>query len=73
MFKHYLNTALRTFWRQKGYTLLNLMGLSVGMACAMLIILWVQYERSYDRFLADSDRVFLVMRNSFFTNGQVHT
>ncbi|MCE7039068.1 ABC transporter permease [Dyadobacter sp. CY312] len=58
MFKNYVKIAWRNIVRQKAYSLLNISGLSVGMACSILILLWVQNELSYDRFNADADRLF---------------
>ena len=50
MFKNYLIIALRNILRQKGYSIINIMGLAIGMACSILILLWVQNELSYDKF-----------------------
>ncbi len=54
MFKSYLKIALRNLWRHKGYSLLNVAGLALGMACALFILLWVQDELSFDRFHANA-------------------
>ncbi|MBN1273927.1 MAG: ABC transporter permease [Candidatus Aminicenantes bacterium] len=48
MFKNYLKTTLRNLQRHKGYSLLNIAGLAVGMACFVLILLYVRYEFSYE-------------------------
>jgi predicted permease len=50
MLKNYLKVALRSLARHKGYTFINMMGLSVAMACGILVLLWVSDELSYDRF-----------------------
>ena len=50
MFGNYLKITLRNIKKHKGYSFLNISGLAVGMACAILILLWVQDELSYDRF-----------------------
>jgi putative ABC transport system permease protein len=50
MIGHHLLTASRTFRKQKAHTLVNVLGLTLGAACAFLIMLWVQDERSFDRF-----------------------
>ncbi|GAB5535847.1 MAG: ABC transporter permease [Rubricoccaceae bacterium] len=57
MLRHYLRTALRGFRREKFYTGLNIAGLAVGLACCLLILLYVQDETSYDQFYADADRI----------------
>lgn len=53
MFKNYLKTALRNIARHKGYSLINLLGLSIGIACCILILLYVQDEFKYDRYVPD--------------------
>src|ERR1700754_2219993 len=60
MLKNYLLTALRNLWKQKGFTAINLAGLALGMACSLLILLWVQDERGVDGFHAKGDRLFYV-------------
>ncbi len=73
MFRNYLLTALRNFRRQRIFSFINILGLSVGLTCSLLIILWIQDERSYDQFHENKDELFSVMRNSYFTNGEVYT
>ena len=51
MFKNYFKTAWRNIARDKGYSVLNILGLATGMAVALLIGLWVNYQFSFDRFL----------------------
>jgi ABC-type antimicrobial peptide transport system permease subunit len=50
MFKNYLKIALRNLWRRKGFSALNITGLAVGMASAILILLWINNEYSFDNF-----------------------
>ena len=50
MFKNYIKIALRNIKRHKGYSFINIAGLSIGMACCLLITAWVMDELSYDRF-----------------------
>ncbi len=66
MLKNYLRLALRTLRREKGYAFINALGLAVGLACCLLIGLFVYDELSYDRFHADADRLFLVTLESTF-------
>jgi predicted permease len=63
MFNHYLKTATRYFWRQKGYSFLNIAGLSLGLATSLLILLWVHDQLSYDGFHAHKDRLYYVWHN----------
>ncbi len=58
MFKNYLKIAFRCIKRRKIYSFINITGLAIGMAAAMLILLWVRDERSYDRFHANDERIF---------------
>jgi putative ABC transport system permease protein len=63
MFKNYLTVAVRNLLRHKVYSIINIAGLSVGMACTILILLWVQYELSYDRFHENADRIYRLTEN----------
>lgn len=58
MLKNYLKIALRTLVREKGYAFINVFGLAVGMACCLLILLFIQKERTYDRFHDQSDQIY---------------
>ena len=58
MWKNYLKTAARHMWRQKIYAGVNVLGLTVGIACGLLAALFVMDELSYDRFHENGDRVF---------------
>jgi ABC-type antimicrobial peptide transport system permease subunit len=58
MFRNYFKTALRNMRRNKLFTGLNIFGLATGLACSILIFLWVQDELSYDRFNPDAGRIF---------------
>lgn len=69
MLKNYLKIAWRNLAGDKGYTLTNVVGLSVGMAAAMLIFLWVHGELGYDRFFEKTDRLYQVYHRDIF-NGE---
>jgi putative ABC transport system permease protein len=60
MIKNYIKIAIRNIRRQKLYASINILGLAVGLAASILIFLWVQDERSYDRFHTHADRIFRV-------------
>jgi putative ABC transport system permease protein len=60
MFKNYLKITLRHFRRQRGYAFINLAGLSVGIACALLIILVVQYEFKYESHHENGARIYRI-------------
>jgi putative ABC transport system permease protein len=69
MFRNYLTTALRNLRRQRVHSLVNILGLSLGMTCTILIMLWVGDELGYDRFHENFDRLYRVVadwpRNSW--------
>ncbi len=58
MVSNYLKTAVRNLWKNKGHSLINLLGLSIGMACCILIVAWVTNELSFDRFHSNADRIY---------------
>jgi len=60
MFKNYFKIALRNILRHKAYSFLNISGLSIGMACSILILLWVQNELSYDRFNTNAAQIYRI-------------
>lgn len=70
MFKNYFKTAVRSLLRNKGYSLLNIMGLAIGMASTILILLWVVNEASMDRFYSKIDRLY-IMNNRDNFSGQL--
>jgi hypothetical protein len=72
MIKNYLKIAWRNLVHNGVYSMLNISGLAAGMAVALIIGLWVNYQYSYDRFLPDKDRLYQVMRN-FNSNGDTLT
>jgi ABC-type antimicrobial peptide transport system permease subunit len=58
MLKNYLKIASRNLIKKKGYSFLNIGGLTIGMACSILILLWVRNESSYDTFHDNADEKF---------------
>jgi putative ABC transport system permease protein len=61
MFKNYLKVAWRNIVRHKGYSFINIFGLSVGLASCIMILLWVQDEMSYDRFHKNAGAIHRVI------------
>lgn len=61
MFRNYIKIALRNLQRNKIYSFINIMGLSLGLASAMLIILYVKDEVSYDRFHANAKNIYRII------------
>jgi putative ABC transport system permease protein len=64
MFRLNLKIALRNLWKNKGFTLINLGGLAIGLASCMILLLYVAYEWSYDKQFADSDKTYVVYQSS---------
>lgn len=58
MFKNYLKIAFRQLAKHKGYTSINVLGLAVGIACCILIMLFIKSELSFDRFHSKADRIY---------------
>ena len=69
MFGNYLKVAVRNIVRHKGYSFINITGLAVGMACFILIVLWVRDELSYDKFHLNADRLYLVTDYEQYADG----
>lgn len=60
MLKNFFKSTIRNLWRRRGFSAINILGLAIGMAAAILILLWVQNERSTDRFYSKTDRIYLL-------------
>lgn len=60
MIKNYIKIALRNLWRHKSFSVINIVGLAVGMAVAILLLLWIQNEVGYDEFHENKDRIYRV-------------
>jgi putative ABC transport system permease protein len=63
MFKNLIKHSLRSFKRQRAYIFINILGLSIGIACSLLIALFVINEAGYDRFNVKKDRIFRLVLN----------
>jgi len=64
MIKNYFKIALRNLQRHKAFSLLNISGLAIGMACSIFILLWVQNELSYDRFNSNAKDIYRLTANA---------
>ncbi|MGB3860574.1 MAG: ABC transporter permease [Candidatus Aminicenantaceae bacterium] len=60
MIRNYIKTAFRNLKRYKGYSFINLMGLAIGIACCILILLYMQDEFSYDRYPQDYEQIYRI-------------
>ncbi len=72
MFKSYLKAAFRNLRQNKVFSLINIIGLSVGLACCMLILLYTMDEVSYDRFHEKKDRIYRVVADLTGADGNVN-
>ena len=64
MFRNYLIIALRNLKRQKTFSAINILGLAIGLATCILIVLYIQDELSFDSWHAKGDRIYRVMRET---------
>jgi len=71
MLSNYIKTAFRNFRKYKGYSFINIFGLAVGIACCILIMLWVFDELSYDKFHEKGDRLYRIVVEHTFAGGTV--
>ncbi len=60
MWRNYLTVGLRALTRNKTYAFINIFGLGLGLAACLMLMIYVRYETSYDRWLADADRIYQV-------------
>jgi putative ABC transport system permease protein len=64
MFKINLKIALRNLWKNKGFTIINVGGLAIGLASCMILLLYVAYEWSYDKHYANADKTYVIYQNA---------
>lgn len=72
MLINYLKVAFRNLWRRKIYTILNLVGLSTGLTCAIFIFTWVVDEQSFDQHYPDHDRMYRMVSKVSVGSDQWH-
>lgn len=68
MLKNYLTASIRSLLKKKGFTILNTLGLSLGIASAVIIFLYVQFETSYDSFHENADNIYRVELDQYKDN-----
>jgi len=71
MIRNFFKVAYRNLLRNKGFSFINITGLAVGMASAILIFLWIQNEISYDQFHAKKDRIYEAWNKAKIDNGKI--
>jgi len=72
MLKNFFRITFRNLWRSKGFSAINIAGLAIGMASAILILLWVQNELGTDRFYKYTDRIYKIYSRDKF-DGEMHS
>src|SRR5580765_1725571 len=72
MIKNYLKIAWRNAVRQKGYSLINIIGLAIGIAACLLILQYVSFELSYENFQTRKNRIYRVQLDRY-DNGKLST
>lgn len=61
MIKHYLKVAFRSIFRDKGYSSVNIIGLSIAIACCFLLIFWIKFELSYENCYPNANRIYRIL------------
>jgi putative ABC transport system permease protein len=67
MIKNYLKTAWRNLWKNKTFSLINIMGLAFGMTCSLMIMLWLKDELGMNKFHVNGKRLYRVMENQNYS------
>jgi ABC-type antimicrobial peptide transport system permease subunit len=73
MIKNYFITAFRSFWRNKTFSVINVLGLSIGISASLVIFLIAYYEFSYDKFEPNRDRIYRVVLDAKFDGNEGHS
>jgi predicted permease len=71
MLKNYFRVALRNFWRNKAFALINIFGLAIGISAALVIFLIVEYDFSFDHFERDGARIYRLAMDYTSDNGEI--
>ncbi|WP_214226137.1 ABC transporter permease [Pedobacter sp. B4-66] len=71
MFRLNLKIALRNLWRNKTSSVINIIGLAVGLSACLLLLLYVNYELNFDRHYKDADKIYAVMTNFQDASGKI--
>jgi putative ABC transport system permease protein len=72
MFRLNFKIALRNLWKNKGFTLINVGGLAIGLACCLMLLLYVNYEWSFDKQYKNVENIYVAKLNLKF-NGEIAT
>ncbi len=72
MLKNYIKVTMRIIKRNRAFSIINITGLAVGIACCFLILSWVRYELSYDRFHENADEIYRVISEFHSSGGEIN-
>jgi putative ABC transport system permease protein len=72
MWRNYFKTATRNLFKHKIHSIINIIGLSIGLSVSILIFLYVNYEYSYDNFHENADRIYRISVNALIGNTEIH-
>ena len=61
MIQNYIKIAWRNILKTKGYSTINIIGLAIGLACSLLIVIYVKNELSYDKYHLNKDRIYRIV------------
>ncbi len=67
MFKNYFTIAIRTLWKNKIFSVINILGLAIGISASLVIYLLVNYHFTFDKFEKDNGRIYRVVSNFTFS------
>jgi putative ABC transport system permease protein len=73
MFRHFLKVFYRTSLKSGVYSIVNITGLAVGLSCSIFILLWIIDEVTFDHFHTDKEKIFRIMVNSTYADGNIFT
>ena len=72
MYKNYLKVALRSMWKQKSFSAINIIGLATGLCCFLLIVLYVLDELGYDKYNKKAERIYRINSDIRFGGSNLH-
>ncbi|HEY9048144.1 MAG TPA: ABC transporter permease [Ohtaekwangia sp.] len=73
MLKNYFIIAIRNLFRNKLFSLINILGLAAGISCSLIILVWVQDELNTDAFHLQGNQLYRVLQNHRYSNGEIYT
>jgi hypothetical protein len=75
MFRNYINIAFRNLWKNKAFSMINIIGLSLGLSASFVIVAMIYYDLTFDKFHEDGDRIyratseFIQPEGNFYNHG----